>query len=90
MKVRNANTAAPDGEPQYTGWCLDKEDLCVAKLCAFREKDQNFVAALVRAALVSRETILTRLPTVDHHYRPAAEVAASWLRSLGADNRHGD
>jgi hypothetical protein len=43
---------------QYAGWCLDKEDLCVAKLCAFREKDQNFVAALVRAALIKRETIL--------------------------------
>ena len=28
---------------QFTGWCLDKEDLCVVKLCAFREKDQNFV-----------------------------------------------
>jgi hypothetical protein len=25
-------TAAPSGAPQYTGWCLDKEDLCVAKL----------------------------------------------------------
>lgn len=36
--VQNANTAAPGGEPQYTGWCLDKEDLCVAKLCAFRNK----------------------------------------------------
>jgi hypothetical protein len=50
IKVQNANTAAPEGEPQYTGWCLDKEDLCVAKLCAFRETDQNFVAALVRSA----------------------------------------
>ena len=82
VKVQNANTAAPDGEPQYTGWCLDKEDLCVAKLCAFREKDQNFVAALVRSALVDRKTILTRLSAVDERYRPAADVAASWLRSL--------
>jgi hypothetical protein len=23
VKVQNANTVAPDGEPQYTGWCLD-------------------------------------------------------------------
>jgi hypothetical protein len=23
------------------GWCLDKEDLCVAKLCAFREKTRT-------------------------------------------------
>ena len=56
--------------------------LCGAKLCAFREKDQNFVAALVRPALVDRRTILTRLSGVDERYRPAAEVAASWRRSL--------
>jgi hypothetical protein len=60
--------------------------LCVAKLCAFREKDQNFVAALVRSALVDRETILTRLLTVDERYRQAAELAASWLRSLKTSN----
>ena len=38
VKVQNANTAAPAGQPQFTGWCLDKEDLCVAKLCESREK----------------------------------------------------
>jgi hypothetical protein len=86
VKVQNANTAAPGGEPQYTGWCLDKEDLCVAKLCAFREKDQNFVAALLRSALVDRETILTRLTTVDGRYRGAAERAGSWLQSLEIGN----
>lgn len=84
VKVQNANTAAPDGEPQYVGWCLDKEDLCVAKLCAFREKDLNFVAALDRSGLVDPETILTRLATVDERHRGAAERAASWLRSLQA------
>ncbi len=82
VKVQNANTAAPGGQPQYVGWCLDKEDLCVAKLCAFREKDQNFVAALVRSVLVDRETILIRLATVDERCRGAAEQAGSWLRSL--------
>ena len=82
VKVQNANTTAPGGEPRYTGWCLDKEDLCVAKLCAFREKGQNFVAALVRCALVDREIIFSRLTSVDERYRPAAERAASWLRSL--------
>lgn len=86
VKVQNANTAAPHGEPQYVGWCLDKEDLCVAKLCAFREKDQSFVVALLRSALVDGETILTRLTTVDERYRPAAEEASSWLRSLETGN----
>jgi hypothetical protein len=80
--LQNANTAAPDGEPQYTGWCLDKEDLCVAKLCAFREKDQNFVAALFNAKLIDRETILARLATVDERFSRAGERAASWLQSL--------
>ena len=80
--VQNANTAAPDGEPQYTGWCLDKEDLCVAKLCAFREKDQNFGAALFRAKLIDCEAILNRLTTVDKRHRRATEQSGSWLRSL--------
>ena len=74
VKVQNANTAAPDGEPQFTGWCLDKEDLCVTKLCAFREKDQNFVAASCRSALVDRETILSRLTAVDERYQPSSRA----------------
>jgi hypothetical protein len=85
VRVQNANTAAPGGVPQYTGWCLDKEDLCVAKLCALREKDRNFVAAVIGSALVYRETILTRLTTVDERYRQAADRASAWLRSLDAD-----
>jgi hypothetical protein len=58
VKVQNANAnaAAPSGEPRFTGWCLDREDLCVAKLTAFREKDRNFVAVLVKAGLVDVES----------------------------------
>jgi hypothetical protein len=51
VRVQNANTAAPTGEPRFTGWCLDKEDLCVAKLIAFREKDLNFVGSLLEDGL---------------------------------------
>lgn len=61
VKVQNVNTAAPSCKLQFTGWCLNKEDLCVAKLCALREKDRNFVAALVTAGLVDVPTILARL-----------------------------
>ena len=59
------------------GWCLDKEDLCVAKLCAFREKDQNFVAALVSAGLVDAAVVASRLPTVPEGY--SVERALGWL-----------
>lgn len=79
VKVQNENTAAPSGEPQFIGWCLDKEDLCVAKLCALREKDQNFVDALITADLVDPQVIATRLVTVADRYRRASQRAAAWL-----------
>ncbi len=79
IKVQNPNTAAPSGAPQFTGWCLDKEDLCVAKLCAFREKDQTFVAALLGARLVDAEVIAERLGAVPEKHLPAAERARGWL-----------
>lgn len=69
VKVHNANTAAA-GEPKFTGWCLDKEDLCVAKPAAFREKDRNFVLALLQAELVDAELIVSRLP-------PSKEIDAT-------------
>ena len=51
--------------------------------CGYKPSShQNFVAALVRSALVDRKTILTRPSIVDECYRPEAGVAASWLRSL--------
>ena len=81
VKVQNVNTAGAGGEPQFTGWCLDKEDLCVAKLCAFREKDQNFVSALLEVGLVDSSVIATRLTTVPERYRPSAACAAEWLAS---------
>jgi len=81
VKVQNANTAAPSGTPQFTGWCLDKEDLCVAKLCAFREKDQNFVAALLESGLVAPDVIVERLSTAPARYKPATERALGWIRS---------
>ena len=81
VKVQNANTAAAAGQPQFTGWCLDKEDLCVAKLCAFREKDRNFVAALLEARLVNAGVIHERVPSVEERRRPDADRAVTWLES---------
>ena len=81
VKVQNANTAEPTGGLQFTGWCLDKEDLCAPKLCALREKDQNFVSALLRAGAVDSGVIAARLTTVPEQYRPSAKRAAAWLAS---------
>jgi hypothetical protein len=59
--------------------CLDKEGLCVAELYALREKDQNFVAALLDAGLVDAEVIAKRLGTVPNKHPPATERALGWL-----------
>lgn len=80
--MQNANTAAPTGEPRYTGWCLDKEDFCAAKLVALREKDRNFVAALLKASLVNSDLIASRLRTVPHEHFAATEAALIWLSSI--------
>ena len=61
IKVQDASTASPSGEPEFIGWCLEKHDLCVAKLCAFREKDRNFVAALLDSQLVDQDVLAERL-----------------------------
>ncbi|MEJ7831661.1 MAG: DUF6036 family nucleotidyltransferase [Nocardioides sp.] len=79
VKVQNANTAAPSGTPRFTGWCLNKEDLCVAKLCALREKDRNFVAALLDAGLVDPALILQRLLDIPAGHETAVGRARSWV-----------
>ena len=79
MKVQNSNTAAAGTTRQFTGWCLDKEDLCVAKLCALRTKDQNFVAALLDEGLVDVAIIARRIPTVPDRYQLNVERALIWL-----------
>lgn len=81
VRVQNANTAAPSGQPRFTGPCLDKNDLCVAKLVAFREKDRNFVAALLQADLVDAELITARIRTIPREHTAASEAALGWLDS---------
>ena len=73
VKVQNANTAAPAGQPQFTGWCLDKEDLSCQALCV-QEKDRNFVAALLEARLVNAGVIHERLPSVEEDAGPMPTV----------------
>jgi hypothetical protein len=84
VRIQNLNTAAPSGQPQFIGWCLDPEDLCVAKLCAHREKDLTFVRTLHKAGLVDATVIADRLARVDARHQQAAGVALRWLATLPA------
>lgn len=83
VKVQNLNTAAPSGAPQFIGWCLDKEDLCVAKLCALREKDRNFVGALIDADMVDTSLILERLLQLSGDHETAVNRARTWVAARG-------
>jgi hypothetical protein len=67
VRVQNANTAAPAGEPRFTGWCLDKEDLFVAKLCALREGPQ------LRRRAARRRARRHRSHRVRSQHRPRLE-----------------
>lgn len=81
VTVSNEFTQDPLTAKQYTGLCLDPADLCVAKLCAGREKDRAFVAALFQAHLVDRTTVLERLLKMPpEHADRAATVFAEQTR----------
>lgn len=56
-----------------------REDLCVAKLCALREKDRYSVAALLDAGLVDADVVLRRLHDLPAEQATAVERAVSWL-----------
>lgn len=79
VRVQNANMAPPGGRPQFTGWCLEPHDLCAAKLCALREKDINFVSALLNAGLVDAEILAERLSTVPDRHRASVDRGLAWL-----------
>lgn len=90
VRVQNENTAAPSGAPQYIGWCLNPEDLCVAKLCAFREKDRNFVDALIANDLVKPAVIAARIQSVPEPYRSNIDRALAWIDFRMIDRTESD
>ena len=51
------------------GWCLEAHDLAASKLAAFREKDRDFVRALLAEKLITPRKLISRLrslaPNVD-------------------------
>jgi hypothetical protein len=59
IPYKNANTNG------VTGLCLERHDLCVAKLVANREKDRAFVRDLLRGHIVDVEVIVDRLTVTD-------------------------
>jgi hypothetical protein len=64
VKVQNANTDLK------IGYCLEPHDLAASKLAAGREKDFDFVSAMLTAGLIDREVLkvrVTLLPIATSH-----------------------
>ena len=57
----------------------------MAKLCAHREKDINFVYALITANLVDPTVIRDRLADLPAHHQVLGHRAAAWLDALTAE-----
>ena len=55
IPFRNSNTQG------VTGWCLERHDLCIAKLAAGREKDLEFVGALLRIGVLNPKVLTQRM-----------------------------
>lgn len=79
VRFPDGSTAPRAGDGACTGWCLDRVDLCAARLCAFREKDRNFVGTLLLHGLVTAAEVSARLDLVPAEHRAAVERARSWL-----------
>ena len=67
----------PGTEPGR-GLCLEPHDLVVSKLVAFRDKDREFGAALLRAGLIDPDVLQARVAALD--VSPAVdERMRGWL-----------
>lgn len=79
------------GENTYgrVALCLDPVDACISKLLAGREKDHEYVGALIRADIITAEVMLERVDKYGiawpagylEHSELALSRAQSWLRA---------
>ena len=81
IAVSNANTGGA------TGWCLEVHDLVLSKYAAGREKDFEFVAAVIKHGLASRDELLRRLADLPvdegHRARLDARICSDTNHPLG-------
>ena len=68
IPVQNENTQGA------TGWCVEAHDLAISKLVAGREKDHQFVAALLKHRMVQKPLLGERLESVDLDAQRKAEL----------------
>jgi hypothetical protein len=67
------------------GLCMDPHDLAIAKLCAGREKDLEFLRGLIDTKLVRADTLLERLDLVEAPESVLALAGKRLSKLLGRD-----
>ena len=77
-----------DQEGQVVARCLELHDAAVSKLMAGREKDFDFISALLDRELVSIETLMERAALIQNAPSAAAllprlRALLNWLRKAG-------
>lgn len=73
VRVSNVNTAG------YIGWCLEPHDLAASKLAAGRDRDYEFVRALLRHGYVEPARLRRRIARLPIHKRQQERLLA-WLK----------
>ena len=64
------------------GICPEAADLCVSKLAALRTKDQEFVAALLQAGMVSADEVLDRIEATTDFDPLGRDRAIAWVEGM--------
>ena len=75
VRVSNANTAG------YIGWCLEPHDLAASKLAAGRDRDCEFVRALLRHGYVAAARLRRRIARLPVPARQQQRLLA-WLKGV--------
>lgn len=75
---RLVSYASPEA-PGVTALCLDMADLAVAKLCAGRQKDIDWLRAALQAGLLGREVVEARLSLLADPRAPGSAVLEARL-----------
>jgi len=78
---------ATPGCGEGRGWCLERHDLAAAKLAAGRQKDYEFVEALLGVGLLDLATIAARLELLPRHRVLPGFLAKAraWVKAQAAD-----
>lgn len=70
--------------PPASAVCLEAHDLVIAKLVAYREKDQMFAWAVLQAGLVDIDTLLERVVMLSVVVPAVRRTVHAWLLSAQA------